>query len=1211
MALMSRVTNYGVSKCTKSSTRCTDPCFAISMPNATQPIYIRDVLDDLNICSPLMVFPVGHAAIPRDVACCEVTVNFPSLPLSGTSGNRSDSIHVVNDLSKHPEFCNRPFVSGHPHGRFYAGVPITTPSGVNIGAYCILDDKPREGVSQRETTFLCDMSNTVMQHLETVRALAERQQNSKMVAGLGEFIRASSITTSDASGSTDMPLGRSTNSTTEIHSGAPDALIDAIVSPLPTSQSAKSEYFDNTTVLGQQDRESSPDVSTPTARPKTALRGDLPINEEGTRAARSRPTSRQSFKSRPPMFRKSTTGTRDDAYQRAAEIMCRSLCIDGVAFLDAAVESFGGLAENTETSTGADSEDSSHSLSDFGPRDDHHSDTKACKIRGCAQTVRTIEIPQEPAQPAKTLTQSFIRGLMRRNPKGRVWTFGHDFATYSDDGSTTDNDTVSVAATPEPARKSRRERRSDAENLQLAFPGARCIALYGIWDYTRRRWASAGLFWSYDPFRVLCMETEMRFVTTFCDVVIAETRRLEVADSDKAKSDFISSVSHELRSPLHGILGSAELLTEQDLGSAASTMVQQINSCGHTLLDVIDHLLDFANLRQQHLKKGVAKSSNIGRKFFQSATPFPTIALSNDLSALSMDVSLRELTEDVVASSVYSYHYNRENEPRGQTLVILDVELLNNSSWRCQLATGGWRRICINLVTNALKYTRCGYVRVSLKRKFRSGVRRFDAVLSVTDSGQGMSDEFQRNHLFRHFTQEDTLSNGLGIGMHMVSRMVNAMGGKIEVTSSQKGTGKGTRVVVTVPLQHHRDRVESDVGSYASALHVPAGLKVGLISQTQQSPMTSQEGLIAVAWEVAIASIRKDLESLGCKLQNGVGVSDLPDLMLVMEVELESYLKSIEDEATSNNKSHLAPLLVICSNALTAHDRLQSWSKNSLSTEMVVLFVALPCSMKQLSDAIGSISTRRKERMASALVRPAEGSLHAASETSARQESSRQDAPPGPFPCDSGIAEVATPKPYVTHVAVDLSQGIAVDAQSLRATLPLLLQTQTAASQDVPDHEPSTSSLNGDGSLSTAAALSPKQPRLLLVDDNHINLKLLETFAKKRRYPYVTASDGQLALDAYLNSHKSILSHPDQSVCTDGVPSVILLDINMPVMDGYEAAQRIRAYERKHHLVPATIIAVTALDSEAAQTEAYGSGFNMFLNKPIKLKVLTQILENL
>jgi len=62
-------------------------------------------------------------------------------------------------------------------------------------------------------------------------------------------------------------------------------------------------------------------------------------------------------------------------------------------------------------------------------------------------------------------------------------------------------------------------------------------------------------------------------------------------------------------------------------------------------------------------------------------------------------------------------------------------------------------------------------------------------------------------------------------------------------------------------------------------------------------------------------------------------------------------------------------------------------------------------------------------------------------------------------------------------------------------------------------------------------------------------------------------------------------------------------------MDGYEAAQRIRAYEKKHHLRASTMIAVTALQSEAAHAEAFGSGFDMFLSKPLKLKDLAALVE--
>ena len=63
-------------------------------------------------------------------------------------------------------------------------------------------------------------------------------------------------------------------------------------------------------------------------------------------------------------------------------------------------------------------------------------------------------------------------------------------------------------------------------------------------------------------------------------------------------------------------------------------------------------------------------------------------------------------------------------------------------------------------------------------------------------------------------------------------------------------------------------------------------------------------------------------------------------------------------------------------------------------------------------------------------------------------------------------------------------------------------------------------------------------------------------------------------------------------------------------MDGYEAVQRIRRYEKKNQMPASKIIAVTALQSEAAHAEAFGSGFDIFLSKPIKLKDLHRLIED-
>ena len=68
------------------------------------------------------------------------------------------------------------------------------------------------------------------------------------------------------------------------------------------------------------------------------------------------------------------------------------------------------------------------------------------------------------------------------------------------------------------------------------------------------------------------------------------------------------------------------------------------------------------------------------------------------------------------------------------------------------------------------------------------------------------------------------------------------------------------------------------------------------------------------------------------------------------------------------------------------------------------------------------------------------------------------------------------------------------------------------------------------------------------------------------------------------------------------------MDINMPVLNGFEATRMIRAFEQQHGLRPAHIIALTGLGSASAQQEAYGSGVDLFLTKPVRLKELTKLL---
>lgn len=139
----------------------------------------------------------------------------------------------------------------------------------------------------------------------------------------------------------------------------------------------------------------------------------------------------------------------------------------------------------------------------------------------------------------------------------------------------------------------------------------------------------------------------------------------------------------------------------------------------------------------------------------------------------------------------------------------------------------------------------------------------------------------------------------------------------------------------------------------------------------------------------------------------------------------------------------------------------------------------------------------------------------------------------------------------------------------------------------------------GNQSLAVATCdnkATTRKPVLLLVEVNYINLKLLETFTKKNNYEYDTAENGLLALQAFQN--------------TRNLYDIIFMDISMPVMNGIDSARGIRKLEKERGQKPAMIIALTGLASASVRQEAFSSGINFFLTKPVSFNELRKFLND-
>lgn len=241
---------------------------------------------------------------------------------------------------------------------------------------------------------------------------------------------------------------------------------------------------------------------------------------------------------------------------------------------------------------------------------------------------------------------------------------------------------------------------------------------------------------------------------------------LKLAEADQAKSRFLATMGHEWKTPLHTIRGYAQLLAEEvdgPLTAAQRSDVEALLGAANHLLDLIDNLLNF--IRTEYSEE------------------------PNHLEALDLAALAREAWEHVRPAALAGrLEFVDELPPR--LPVVGDRTKL--------------KQVLINLLSNAAKYTRCGRVTV------RGGLEPEGAWLAVTDTGPGIPEEL-REKIFQPFFRgidAGSPAEGLGLGLALVRRYVEAHGGQVGV-SSRPGEGS----TFTVRLPHQRlDAVRSKGG---------------------------------------------------------------------------------------------------------------------------------------------------------------------------------------------------------------------------------------------------------------------------------------------------------------------------------------------------------------------------------------------------------------
>jgi hypothetical protein len=226
-------------------------------------------------------------------------------------------------------------------------------------------------------------------------------------------------------------------------------------------------------------------------------------------------------------------------FQRAAEIIRESVDVDGAIFLDASIGSFAGLVDGTQTQgsmTQSSADTSVHSTRTGGSSYAH--DEKYCIVLGTSVTTASKRRSSHvaPTLPL-SVSERFLQRLLAKYPRGRIWSY--------------DDEDIYEGLTDSPRTADflnrRGERWRERKMLRTLFPGARSLALVGMWDPHRSRWFAGSILWTCSPTRILSTDGELNYMTAFGQSVMSEVARIDVKMADRAKATFINSISHELR----------------------------------------------------------------------------------------------------------------------------------------------------------------------------------------------------------------------------------------------------------------------------------------------------------------------------------------------------------------------------------------------------------------------------------------------------------------------------------------------------------------------------------------------------------------------------------------------------------------------------------------------------------------------------------------
>ncbi|ABK44163.1 PAS/PAC sensor hybrid histidine kinase [Magnetococcus marinus MC-1] len=549
-----------------------------------------------------------------------------------------------------------------------------------------------------------------------------------------------------------------------------------------------------------------------------------------------------------------------------------------------------------------------------------------------------------------------------------------------------------------------------------------------------------------------------------------EAAKRSAETASKAKSRFLSTMSHEIRTPMTAILGVAELMSGTHLDRVQREHVSIIRRSGDALLELIDDILVI--------------SQNEGAQEGEKQVVFDVDHLLESV----MDMASYRATEKGI-------------KLLSHVAALVPVRVMGDPV--------RLRQVLINLVGNAIKFSEKGEVVIQVRPGPRNGPERSDYRFSVSDNGIGIPME-KREAIFDAFSQVDETESrrfgGTGLGLTICRRLVNLMGGQLELLFSEPGVG--STFAFDIPLQPAMEQAN------------PANLEYDHTTLKER--------------RVVVFSRGKNLRTMVQEMLTPEGVhctavSNHDELVQLMEVV---------HDVERDGQGPLCDMLLLDAEKPFANMDVVSYASELKKRKI----------FRNLHFVILGLDPGQKERFAL---------------------------------CQAGINYVSPP----------LKRRVILKTLAELFVEPGYRHLDDACRNLM--HATHKRELKEGGAL-----------RILLAEDDPDSSYVIQNFLKDTLCHLEVVTDGQQALQRFQEGMTDPLGAAMEF-------DLVIMDTQMPVMDGYTAVHRIRSWERIQQRAPVKILAISAHSGQEGRLTSLRNGCDDHLNKPLTQRDLLAHIDAL